>query len=61
MTGSNLNMVRRFLLDLRVVQADLTATRALQVPLQVVGSDLDGTTGPGTIDFTCPQVTPNAE
>ncbi|KAG0662916.1 hypothetical protein C6P46_003004 [Rhodotorula mucilaginosa] len=27
----------------------------------VVGSDLDGTTGPGTIDFTCPQVTPNAD
>ncbi|TKA53070.1 hypothetical protein B0A53_03950 [Rhodotorula sp. CCFEE 5036] len=39
----------------------MTGSNLNMVPLQVVGSDLDGTTGPGTIDFTCPQVTPNAD
>ncbi|GAA5866315.1 hypothetical protein JCM3774_006613 [Rhodotorula dairenensis] len=39
----------------------MTGSNLNMVPLQVVGTDLDGTAGPGTIDFTCPQVTPNAD
>ncbi|BGP21245.1 cell wall beta-glucan synthesis family protein [Rhodotorula toruloides] len=38
----------------------MTGSNLAMVPVQTVASGLDGTTGSGTIDFTCPNVTPNS-
>ncbi|GAA5980996.1 hypothetical protein JCM10908_003945 [Rhodotorula pacifica] len=39
----------------------MTGSNLNMVPLTTVATGIDGTTGAGTIDFTCPQVTPNAD
>ncbi|POY70326.1 hypothetical protein BMF94_6606 [Rhodotorula taiwanensis] len=38
----------------------MTGSNLAMVPVQTVATGIDGTTGAGTIDFTCPSVTPNS-
>lgn len=38
----------------------MTGSNLAMVPVQTVATGLDGTSGSGTVDFTCPDVTPNS-